>query len=249
MGSRRARKRRSLRSSRANTTPFARSSLTTASTPSARRLRWRRASASVRQPPIEQRARRVLRRGGRGWAVLWPALTLCHLSSSADGGAAPLRVLHPQAPLAPPASCKASGLHHRVQGREPRGPAWTPCRHADPFPPRAAPLAFAAGFKQLIKDARLELKVYDINQMSRLFNLKGGAKVETCMPAARTYTPRRHALTNARACRTRARARHVATRRYPCGREGVCAGSPASVMWGGRRWRRSPLPAGRAGTT
>ena len=35
----------------------------------------------------------------------------------------------------------------------------------------------AAGFKQLVKDARLELKVYDINQMSRLFNLKGGAKV------------------------------------------------------------------------
>jgi glucan phosphorylase len=31
-------------------------------------------------------------------------------------------------------------------------------------------------FKQLIKDARLELKVYDITQMTRLFNLKGGAK-------------------------------------------------------------------------
>ena len=38
------------------------------------------------------------------------------------------------------------------------------------------PVHRAAGFKQLIKDARLELKVYDITQMTRLFNLKGGAK-------------------------------------------------------------------------
>ena len=36
-----------------------------------------------------------------------------------------------------------------------------------------------SGFKKLIKEAGLELKVYDIGQMSRLFNLKGGAKVRT----------------------------------------------------------------------
>ena len=35
----------------------------------------------------------------------------------------------------------------------------------------------AVGFKKLIKDAALELKVYNIDQMARLFNLKGGAKV------------------------------------------------------------------------
>ena len=40
-----------------------------------------------------------------------------------------------------------------------------------------SPPSLAAGFKQLVKDARLELKVYDIDQMCRLFNLKGGAKV------------------------------------------------------------------------
>ena len=34
-----------------------------------------------------------------------------------------------------------------------------------------------SGFKRLVKDAGLELKVYDIGQISRLFNLKGGAKV------------------------------------------------------------------------
>jgi hypothetical protein len=44
------------------------------------------------------------------------------------------------------------------------------------------PVHRAAGFKQLIKDARLELKVYDITQMTRLFNLKGGAKVRTRTP-------------------------------------------------------------------
>ena len=33
------------------------------------------------------------------------------------------------------------------------------------------------GFKKLIKDSGLELKAYDIDKMSRLFNLKGGAKV------------------------------------------------------------------------
>ena len=41
----------------------------------------------------------------------------------------------------------------------------------------SARASFAAGFKRLVKDAALELKVYDINQQSRLFNLKGGAKV------------------------------------------------------------------------
>ena len=35
----------------------------------------------------------------------------------------------------------------------------------------------AAGFKKLVKDANLELKVYDMEQMSRLFMIKGGAKV------------------------------------------------------------------------
>ena len=35
----------------------------------------------------------------------------------------------------------------------------------------------AAGFKKLVKDANLELKVYDMEQMSRLFMVKGGAKV------------------------------------------------------------------------
>ena len=34
----------------------------------------------------------------------------------------------------------------------------------------------AAGFKKLVKDANLELKVYDMEQMSRLFMQKGGAK-------------------------------------------------------------------------
>lgn len=42
------------------------------------------------------------------------------------------------------------------------------------------------GFKKLIKDSGLELKVYDIGQMSRLFNLKGGAKV--CTRAALEHT-------------------------------------------------------------
>ena len=35
---------------------------------------------------------------------------------------------------------------------------------------------FAAGFKKLVKDANLELKVYDMEQMSKLFMQKGGAK-------------------------------------------------------------------------
>lgn len=56
------------------------------------------------------------------------------------------------------------------------------------------PVHRAAGFKQLIKDARLELKVYDITQMTRLFNLKGGAKVRTrtlpCPPHMHTRTLR-----------------------------------------------------------
>ena len=34
----------------------------------------------------------------------------------------------------------------------------------------------AVGFKKLIKDAGLELKVFDLEQMSRLFAVKSGAK-------------------------------------------------------------------------
>ena len=37
----------------------------------------------------------------------------------------------------------------------------------------------AVGFKKLIKDAGLELKVFDLEQMSRLFAVKSGAKVKT----------------------------------------------------------------------
>ena len=50
------------------------------------------------------------------------------------------------------------------------------CHTASPPLPSLVVLLLAAGFKQLVKDARLELKVYDIDQMARLFNLKGGAK-------------------------------------------------------------------------
>ena len=35
---------------------------------------------------------------------------------------------------------------------------------------------YVAGFKKLIKDANLELKVYDMDMMCRLFMQMGGAK-------------------------------------------------------------------------
>ena len=37
----------------------------------------------------------------------------------------------------------------------------------------------AVGFKRLIKDAGLERKVYNIDQMTRLFNLTAGLKVHS----------------------------------------------------------------------
>jgi hypothetical protein len=58
---------------------------------------------------------------------------------------------------------------------------WRACaRHTDLRAWDRAARAPPAGFKKLVKDANLELKVYDMEQMSRLFMVKGGAKVRVC---------------------------------------------------------------------
>ena len=65
-----------------------------------------------------------------------------------------------------------------------------------------------SGFKKLIKEAGLELKVYDIGQMSRLFNLKGGAKVRTrTVPAA--YAPHSNAARRGGGAQGPARSAHA----------------------------------------
>ena len=50
------------------------------------------------------------------------------------------------------------------------------CKYGECKTMDAATRLRMAGFKQLIKDARMELKVYNMEQLARLFNLKGGAK-------------------------------------------------------------------------
>lgn len=45
------------------------------------------------------------------------------------------------------------------------------------------------GFKRLVKDSGLEVKVYNLQQMSRLFNLRGGAKVGAQHAHELTPTP------------------------------------------------------------
>jgi hypothetical protein len=44
----------------------------------------------------------------------------------------------------------------------------------------------AVGFKRLVKDAGIERKVYNIDQISRLFNLTAGLKVKDPLPTPPT---------------------------------------------------------------
>jgi hypothetical protein len=85
------------------------------------------------------------------------------------------------------------------------------------FPPRSVPSPppTAAGFKRLMKDTGLELKVYNVDKQCRLFNLVGGAKVGARRRGrSAAHAPHRgHAHTPQRTRRTRRMRRTPRTRR------------------------------------